>query len=75
MVDPTCAFHGKKWSEHEGGRCLYCPLCFRSDYGYPHWVDEDGQKWDVCQECGETEALAPVSPSEPVPQQTEEGTA
>ncbi len=54
-VDPTCAFHGKKWSEHEGGRCLYCPLCFRSDFNYPKYVDEEGQMWDVCQECGEME--------------------
>ena len=54
--DPTCAFHGLRWSEHEGGRCLYCPLCFRSDFGYEHWVDDDGQKWDLCKECGEKEA-------------------
>lgn len=54
-IDPTCAFHGLKWSEHEGGRCLHCPLCFRSDFGYPKWVDADGQMWDVCVECGETE--------------------
>ena len=56
-VDPVCAFHGLRWSEHEHGRCIYCPLCFRSDE-YEHWVDETGQKWDLCRECGEAEALA-----------------
>ena len=55
-IDPTCAFHGIKWSEHEGGRCLHCPLCFRSDLGYPKHVDADGQMWDVCVECVEMEA-------------------
>jgi hypothetical protein len=55
-VDPVCAFHGKRWSEHEGGRCMYCPLCFRSDDGYPKHVDEHGQTWDVCVECAAYEA-------------------
>lgn len=50
-IDPTCAFHGKRWSEHEGGRCLYCPLCFRSDLDYPKAVDAAGRAWDVCVEC------------------------
>ena len=54
-LDPVCAFHGKKWSEHEGNRCLHCPICFRSDFGYPKWVDGEGQAWDVCRFCGEAE--------------------
>ena len=57
-IDPVCAFHGKRLSEHEGGRCYHCPLCFRSDYGYPKWVDTAGQMWDACQECGTLEAQA-----------------
>lgn len=53
MVDPTCAFHGKKWSEHEGGRCLYCCLCFDSTLTPETcWADKDGVKWDVCMDCG-----------------------
>lgn len=53
-IDPVCAFHGKRWSEHEGGRCLYCCLCFRSDLTPDDcWEDEHGQKWDVCKDCGE----------------------
>jgi hypothetical protein len=55
-IDPVCAFHGKRRSEHENGQCLYCPLCFRSDDGYEKWVDEQGQAWDLCRECGEAEA-------------------
>lgn len=54
-IDPVCAFHGKPWSEHVGGFCYHCPLCFRSDEGYPKYVDEQGQTWDVCKECGELE--------------------
>ena len=50
IIDPTCLFHGKKWSEHKYGRCIYCPLCFRSDE-YEHWVDAEGQKWDICVGC------------------------
>lgn len=58
VIDPVCVFHGKRWSEHEGGRCLHCPICFRSDLNYPHYEDPSGQKWDLCQECGEREAAS-----------------
>ena len=54
-IDPTCAFHGLKWSQHPDGRCLYCPLCFRSDFGYPKFVDEDGQMWTTCAACAAEE--------------------
>ena len=54
-IDPVCAFHAKKWSEHEGGRCMYCPICYRSDLGYEKWVDKEGQSWDLCRSCGELE--------------------
>jgi hypothetical protein len=48
MVDPVCAIHGKKWSEHEGGKCLYCCICFKPLTPDECAVDSDGQKWDVC---------------------------
>lgn len=57
-VDPVCAFHGKRWSEHEHGRCLYCCLCFDTLTPEECWADEAGQRWDVCQECGAMNALA-----------------
>lgn len=51
-IDPVCFFHGKKRSEHE---CLYCALCFRNLTPEECWVDDTGQKWDVCVECKENE--------------------
>lgn len=55
MVDPVCAFHGIPWSQHEGGRCLYCCSCFKTLTPQDCWVDEVGQKWDMCEECGDAE--------------------
>lgn len=50
-LDPVCALHGKRWSEHELGMCLYCCLCF-----IPLTLDEcnvtkDGLREDVCVDC------------------------
>lgn len=52
-IDPVCAFHGKRWSEHEGGHCLYCCICFKTLTPDECAADADGQKWDVCdtEEC------------------------
>ena len=52
-IDPTCAFHGKKWSEHDHGRCLYCCICFKTLTPDECAEDLKGQKWDVCtdEEC------------------------
>jgi hypothetical protein len=47
-IDPVCAIHGKRWSEHEGGRCLYCCICFKELTPDECVVDISGQKWDVC---------------------------
>ena len=58
MIDPVCAIHGKKWSEHEHGRCLYCCLCFKPLTEDECWADANGQKWDMCKECGEAEKIA-----------------
>lgn len=57
VIDPVCLFHGKKMSEHEGGRCLYCSLCFDLLTPDECAVDEDGQKWDICIPCYEAERL------------------
>jgi hypothetical protein len=57
-VDPVCLIHGKRWSEHEHGRCLYCCLCFKPLTLDECHVDEDGQREDVCNECAEAERLA-----------------
>lgn len=54
-IDPVCLFHGKKHSEHEGGRCLYCCLCFKplepSECSYL----PNGEQVDVCVPCAEEE--------------------
>jgi hypothetical protein len=57
-IDPVCLIHGKRWSEHEHGRCLYCCLCFKPLTVDECHVDEDGQREDVCNECAEAERLA-----------------
>lgn len=50
--DPVCVLHGKRWSEHEGGRCLYCCICFKALTPEECVMDSAGQKWDVCKgEC------------------------
>lgn len=50
-IDPVCLIHGKRQSEHD---CLYCCLCFVPLEPEECWVDETGQKWDMCKEarCG-----------------------
>jgi hypothetical protein len=48
MIDPVCLFHGKRRSEHEGGRCLFCGICFDTLTPEECWEDAEGQKWDVC---------------------------
>lgn len=55
-IDPVCAFHGKRWSEHDGGRCLYCCLCFVTLTPDACWQDADGQRWDMCAACGAQQA-------------------
>jgi hypothetical protein len=47
-MDPVCAIHGKRQSEHEGGRCLYCCICFKPLIPDECAIDKDNQKWDVC---------------------------
>lgn len=47
-IDPVCAFHGKRRSEHV---CLYCCLCFRTLTPDECNVLADGSKEDVCLEC------------------------
>lgn len=48
QIDPVCALHGKRWSEHKSGRCLYCCICFRLLTEDDCATDKEGQKWDVC---------------------------
>lgn len=47
-IDPVCAFHGKKLSEHEDGRCLYCCVCYKPLTPDECVVDTTGTKWDTC---------------------------
>jgi len=49
IIDPFCAHHGKRLSEHEGGRCLYCCICYKELTPEECVVDIAGDKWDVCQ--------------------------
>ena len=52
-IDPVCLVHGKKWSEHEDGKCIICCLCFSDDF--EPWEDENGVKWDICVNCKKLE--------------------
>lgn len=55
-VDPVCAFHGRRWSEHPDGRCLYCALCFTTlSFEECHELP-DGSREDVCEDCAALEA-------------------
>ena len=47
-LDPVCAFHGKRLSEHE---CLYCCICFETLTRDQCHRGEDGQPWDICEPC------------------------
>jgi len=55
-IDPICLHHGKRQSEHEGGRCLYCCMCFRVLTPDECHVTADGMREDVCEACAEMEA-------------------
>lgn len=55
-IDPVCAFHGKRRSQHE---CLYCCVCFAQLTRAECWLDEDGAAWDLCEPCGQQEAGPP----------------
>lgn len=55
--DPVCWPHGKRRSEHEGGRCLYCCLCFKPLTPNECHTLPDGFKEDVCEDCAEKEAV------------------
>ncbi len=56
-IDPVCAFHGLRASEHPEGRCLFCCLCFDVLTPAECWRDAQGIAWDVCRACGEAEPL------------------
>lgn len=47
-IDPFCALHGKRMSEHDGGRCLYCCICYKPLKPEECVEDISGDKWDVC---------------------------
>lgn len=64
-IDPFCALHGKRQSDHEGGRCLYCCLCFKPLTPDECAADSDGQKWDVCVPCHKAEVVAMSERQEP----------
>lgn len=56
-IDPVCAFHGLRWSEHH---CLYCCICFKT-LTPGECAVIDGERWDLCVECGEGEVRAKAS--------------
>jgi hypothetical protein len=56
-IDPVCLHHGLRWSQHEGGRCLFCCLCFRTLTAEECHQLPDGTREDVCDECAEYERL------------------
>jgi hypothetical protein len=56
-IDPVCLLHGKRWSEHEHGRCLFCCLCFSELTLETCNLLPDGKREDVCHECLVEEAL------------------
>lgn len=56
VFDPVCAIHGKPLSVHEGGRCLYCCICFTPLIPDECATDSSGDKWDVCKGTCATQA-------------------
>lgn len=54
-IDPVCLIHLKRRSEHE---CLYCALCYSSMTPDECWVDENGIRWNVHDECQRANRLA-----------------
>ena len=54
-IDPVCAFHGLRWSEHELGFCLFCCLCFRTLELEDCNVLPDGKREDICRSCARYE--------------------
>ena len=52
VIDPVCAFHGLRRSEH---LCLYCCLCFEILTLEECSVLPDGSKVDICKPCAEEE--------------------
>jgi hypothetical protein len=58
FVDPVCAFHGMRWSEHV---CMYCCLCFKDLSWDDSNVLADGTREDVCRECAEMESQIKTS--------------
>jgi hypothetical protein len=60
VIDPVCAIHGKKMSEHV---CLYCCLCFIPLKPEECALNAEGKPEDVCIPCSEAEKAAkPQSP-------------
>lgn len=59
-IDPVCAKHGLRASEHEHGRCLYCCICFVDLEPETCYVDQEGQRWDMCEACGTHEDVTPI---------------
>ncbi len=47
-LDPICAIHGKRWSQHLHGRCLYCCICFKPLTIDLCAKDKDDNPYDVC---------------------------
>lgn len=61
QVDPVCLIHGKRWSEHEGGRCLFCCLCFDELTPEQCSRNEEGQLQDICFSCWAIELVLAAS--------------
>lgn len=60
-IDPVCLIHGLKWSEHKGGRCLYCCLCFKPLTPEECHALPGGVLEDVCKDCAKAEVSQPLS--------------
>jgi hypothetical protein len=56
-LDPMCTLHGKRWSEHQHGKCLYCCLCLMPLTLQTCNVRPDGILEDMCKSCASTEDL------------------
>lgn len=52
ILDPVCVMHGKRMSEH---LCLYCCICFEDLTLDTCYVNEAGEREDICVRCAETE--------------------
>jgi hypothetical protein len=46
------------WADRVPDGQFLCCLCFEAFPTEQAWMDADGQRWDMCDTCGESERIA-----------------